>query len=269
MDYVNKEGKRIYYEVLNETNSGEVLVFLNGVMASTSSWINQYTFLQEQGYKIVLHDFLGQLRSDKFEGVYSFEKHAEDVKQLLEHLQIEKAHFIGTSYGGEVAMKCAILYPMLVQSLVVIDSVSELDDKLIRSVEEWIDLAQDYDGEKFFYGMMPSIYGYTYIKNNKEFLSTRAKAMNRIPNDYFDGQISLYRTFIEDVTMTDELHKIQCPSLIICGKEDTLKPVKFSEIIVKHIKHSRLKIVEDCGHVTIFEQPEKLNEHIIQFLKNL
>ena len=269
MDFINKDGKRISYTVLNEESKNEVLVFLNGVMASTSSWVNQYEVLAKMGYKIILHDFIGQLKSDKFEGVYSFQKHAEDLDQLLQLIAVEKVHLIGTSYGGEVAMKYATIYPQKVSSIIVIDSVSELDDTLIRSVEEWIDLASTYEGETFFYGMMPSIYGYNYIKNNKEFLSSRAKAMNKIPNDYFDGQIGLYKTFIQDVTMTKELHKIICPALIVCGKDDTLKPVRFSEIIQQNIKDSELIVIPDCGHVTIFEQPERLNEEIIRFLAKL
>lgn len=269
MDFINKDGKHIYYNVINGNRSNEVLVFLNGVMASASSWVNQYEELGKLGYKIILHDFVGQLRSDKFEGVYSFERHVEDVRQLLQHLGLNNTHLIGTSYGGEVAMKYASMYPEEVKSITVIDSTSELDDRMKRSVEEWIDLAQDYDGENFFYEMMPSIYGYTYIKNNQELLSIRAKAMKKIPQDYFDGQIGLYRTFIEDVTMTDELHKITCHSLIVCGELDTLKPLRFSKIIADNISGSKLVLIPDCGHVTIFEKPDELNKHIIEFLKSL
>jgi 3-oxoadipate enol-lactonase len=269
MYFYNKDKNKIFYDIINPDSNKDVLVFLNGVMASTNSWANQYDVLRRQGYKIVLHDFLGQLKSDKFEGLYSFEKHAEDLDQLLMELNISKAHLIGTSYGGEVAMKFAVMYQSKVTSLTIIDSVSELDDKLIRSVEEWIDLAETYDGEEFFYGMMPSIYGYSYIKNNKDFLSKRAKAMKQIPKDYFDGQIGLYKTFIKDVTMTKELHNIQCPSLVVCGKEDTLKPVKFSEIIADRIPNSKLVVIPDCGHVTIFEKPEELNGYIIDFLHSI
>jgi len=269
MNFYNKDIKRIYYDIMNEKGEQGVLVFLNGVMASTSSWINQYEEFKKIGYKIVLHDFVGQLRSDKFEGVYSFKKHAEDVRELLNHIGVSRPHLIGTSYGGEVAMKYATMYPDEVNSITVIDSVSEVDDKMVRCVEEWIDLAQMYDGEQFFYGMMPSIYGYNYIKNNKDVLHKRAKAMNKIPKEYFDGQIGLYKTFIEDVNMTKELEKITCPALIVCGKEDTLKPVKFSEIIAENIKNSKLKIIPDCGHVTIFEQPQELNRLIKDFLSNI
>lgn len=267
MDFVNRNNKKIFYEVLNETSTKGTIVFLNGVMASTSSWINQYKVFEEKGYKIVLHDFLGQLKSDKFEGVYSFENHALDLNELLLWLKADKIHLIGTSYGGEVAMKYAIMYPNKVKTLSVIDSVSELDKRLIKGVEDWIKLAQTYNGELFFNGMMPSIYGKTYIKNNLESLKQRAKALNFVPKDYFDGQIGLYKTFIEDVTMTKDLFKIVCPSLIVCGEEDQLKPLRFSKIIHDKIKNSTLITLPDCGHVAIFEKPDELNRALLRFIQ--
>lgn len=269
MEFVNRNGKRIFYEVINESSDMGVIVFLNGVMASTNSWIKQYDLFKKIGYKIVLHDFVGQLRSDKFSGVYSFQKHAEDVSDLLLFLNVKHSHLIGTSYGGEVAMKYAIMYPRKVDSISVIDSVTELDEQLIKTLEEWIDLANTHNGELFFNGMMSSIYGETYIKNNKELLAKRAKGMNSIPNDYFDGQVGLYQTFIQDVYMTDILDKIVCPSLIIVGEKDTLKPIKYSQLIVKHIRNSKLVIIPDSGHVTIIEKPNELNVELVSFIQGV
>ena len=107
------------------------------------------------------------------------------------------------------------------------------------------------------------------IKNNKDFLHKRALAMNSIPKSYFNGQIGLYRTFLEDVYMTDILKDIKCPSLIVVGEQDTLKPVKFSKIIADVIPNAILKTIPDCGHVTIFEKPEELNKFIVQFYSEI
>ena len=269
MIYNLKKGKKLYYEVVGEKNFKGTVFFLNGVMASTSSWRDQTRVLEKEGYKVVMHDFIGQLLSDKIDGEYSFREHSIDLLELITFLNEENIHLVGTSYGGEVAMKFASMYPELVKSITIIDSVSELDDKLIDSVSNWIELASTYDGELFFRGMLPSIYGKTYIKNNKEMLDKRAIAMNSIPKSYFDGQISLYKTFIDDVFMTDILKDIKCPSLVVVGEEDTLKPIKFSEIISENIANSKMAIIPDCGHVTIFEKPEELNKLIIEFLNSI
>ncbi len=269
MIFTNKNNKSIYYEILNEKSIKGTIVFLNGVMASTNSWINQSKVFEEEGYKVILHDFVGQLKSDKIKGLYSFNRHAEDLFDLLKHVGETHVHLIGTSYGGEVAMKYAVLYPFYVKSMMIIDSVSELDNHLIKSVEEWIELAKTYNGEIFFKGMMPSIYGKTFLRENEDFLAKRAKGMNMIPKDYFDGQVGLYKTFLSDVTMTKELGNIICPTLVICGEEDTLKPPKFSKIIHNNITNSQYMTIPDCGHVTIFEKPDELNDLLLEFIQSV
>jgi len=256
----------VFYEEKGNPESKSVILFLNGVMASTSSWNLQVPVFEKLGFRIVLHDFRGQLKSDKPKGPYSFKQHALDAIALMDLLDIPSAHLIGTSYGGEVAMKMAIDHPKRVKSLAIIDSVSELDSVLSSFVYGWKDAALTNDGERFFKLMLPSIYSDTFIKNNHEMLNKRTQAMKTMPASYFEGQIELYDTFLNDVTMTSDLPKIICPALVICGENDILKPRKFSQIIVNGIKNSEYLIIPDCGHVTIFEKPDVLNSALLGFI---
>lgn len=259
-------GISLFYEEKGKLDSEKTILFLNGVMASTSSWANQIPVFEKLGFHLVLHDFRGQLKSDKPIGPYSFKQHALDAIALMDHLNIKSAHLIGTSYGGEVAMKMAIDHPSRVQSLSLIDSVSELDAVLSAFVYGWKEAAQTKDGERFFKLMLPSIYSDTFIKNNAEMLEKRSQAMKTMAESYFDGQIALYDTFLNDVTMTSDLHKIHCPALVIVGENDILKPRKFSQIMVDGIKNAEFLIIPDCGHVTIFEKPDALNSALLGFI---
>ena len=266
MPYFNIDGVNIYYELKGDLKAEETVVFFNGVMASTTSWNFQVPVFRKFGYKVLVQDFKGQLKSDKPKGPYSFKEHAYEAKELIRHLNIDKVHIVGTSYGGEVAMRFAIDYPELVKSISIIDSVSELDEVLKYFIESWKALAESKDAEKFFWGMMPSIYGNTFIKENIEMLKKRAEEFKDFPDDYFQGQIYLYDTFISDVYMTDELDQIKCPALVVCGEDDILKPVKFSKIIADRIPNSEFVVIPDCGHVTIFEKPDVLNSILLGFI---
>lgn len=259
-------GITLFYEEKGNPESDKVILFLNGVMASTSSWSFQIPVFEKLGYRIVLHDFRGQLRSEKPEGPYTFKQHALDTVALMDFLKIDKAHLIGTSYGGEVAMKLAIDHLSRVCSLSVIDSVSELDTVLSAFVYGWIDAAKSNDGERFFKLMMPSIYSDTFIKKNQDMLNRRTQAMKSTDPSYFEGQITLYETFLNDVTMTADLKTITCPTLVVFGENDILKPRKFSQIIVDEIKHAEYLTLPDCGHVTIFEKPDALNSALLGFV---
>ena len=270
MANVTVNGVNLFYELIGNEDAKETVLFLNGVMASTSSWSLQTHVFKKMGFRILLHDFRGQLKSEKPQGSYSFHLHGTDTIALMDHLGIDKAHLIGTSYGGEVAMRLAIDYPERVKTISIIDSVSELDEVLKYFVLGWINLAKQQDGEGFFWGMMPSIYHNDFIVNNMDMLKKRAAAMNKVPADYLEGQINLYNTFLNDVYMTEELHKIQSKALVICGEKDILKPVKFSKIIADNIPNSEFAIIPDCGHVTIFEKPDILNSMLLGFvMKNL
>jgi len=269
MSYLKVNGVKLFYQLKGNQESKNTLVFLNGVMASTGSWENQYRFFEKMDFKILLHDFRGQLMSDKPEGEYSFQQHADDLIGLMDELKIEKAHLIGTSYGGEVAMKTAVLYPERVNTVSVIDSVSELDELLIQSIYLWKILAKQGDAEAFYRGMIPSIYGNVFVEQNKENLEKKALEMKSLSKDYLSGQISLYNTFLNDVDMTEELERIKAPLLVVCGQEDTLKRPKFSKIIADKVKNSEYALIPDCGHVTIYEKPDVLNSLLLGFiLKN-
>ena len=107
-------------------------------MASTNSWDYMWPTFEQDDFKIIRHDFRGQMKSDKPAGPYSFALHAEDAKKLFDHLDVENVHIIGTSYGGEVAMKFAMMYPEMTKSISIIDSVSELDE-VLKGFLEWMD----------------------------------------------------------------------------------------------------------------------------------
>lgn len=264
--YQLNSGTRIYYEVHGDPNGEETIAFLNGVMASVSSWSLLWPVFERAGFRVIVHDFKGQLKSDKPDGPYTFAEHCAEAKALFEYLGVEKLHLVGTSYGGEVAMKFAILYPEMIKSISVIDSVSELDPVCEGFVVGWKVLCDTKDGETFFWGMAPSIYGPEFLVANKEMLAGRARAIKDNPSGYLEGQKTLYDTFAQDVYMTDELHKIQCPALILCGEQDILKPPKFSKIMADNIPNSEYVTLPDCGHVAIFEKPKELESAIFGFV---
>ncbi|MDN5299312.1 MAG: hypothetical protein PWP51_1865 [Clostridiales bacterium] len=266
MSIFKYENISLYYEVKGDTTSNRTVAFFNGVMASTSSWDALWPIFEKLGYRIILHDFKGQLKSDKPEGPYTFESHCKEAYALFQYLDVQKVHIIGTSYGGEIAMKFAIQYPEMTESISIIDSVSEIDAVMKTFLDSWSMLCDLDDGEKFFWGMLPSIYGPTFIKENMSMLEERAKALNKVPKDYFTGQKILYDTFLKDADFTDELSQIGCPSLIICGEEDLLKRPVFSRILADKISGAEFALLPDCGHVAIFEKPDVLRSLLAGFI---
>lgn len=266
MAFFQYDGIELFYEVKGDPNGAETIAFFNGVMASTSSWYPLIPVFEHLGYRIILHDFKGQMKSSKPVGPYTFEEHCAEALALFDALGVDHLHLVGTSYGGEIAMKFALLYPQRVKTISVIDSVSELDPVLQGFVLGWKVLCDTGDGEIFFHGMAPSIYGPSFLAANQDMLDKRAKAVAQVGPDYLQGQKILYDTFVDQVTMTDELQNIRCPALILCGESDILKPPKFSKIIAGRIPNAEFLVIPDCGHVAIFEKPGELQSAILGFV---
>ena len=107
-------GTTLYYEVLGDENGKETIAFLNGVMASASSWALLYPIFEKLGFRVILHDFKGQLKSGKPEGPYTFgtylwaefENLAAWEKKLVEGPYIHHMAEIEGDYTEELAEFC-------------------------------------------------------------------------------------------------------------------------------------------------------------------
>lgn len=262
----NANGVNLYYELKGNLESKETIVFFNGIMSGIGTWTAIIPELEKLNYKILLHDFKGQLLSDKPPGPYSLVEHAQEAKLLMDHLGIKNAHVICTSYGGAVAMEFATLFPEYLKTISIINSISETDEILKLLINSWKTLASMKDISKFFWSVVPTIYDISFLKKNMEALNSKVLEMKKLPEDFLLGQLQLYDTFDLGVGLTDQLYKIKCPALVICGENDVLTPVKFSKIIAEGIPHSEFAIIPDCAHVTVFEKPDVLASLLLGFI---
>ena len=108
MAFFTFKNHQVFYTIDGE---GEPLVLLNGIMMSTKSW----DFAVEKvskAIKLIRVDFFDQGQSDDYlDESYDHNLQAALVIALLDHLNIEKAHIAGISYGGEIAVRLGIYYP--------------------------------------------------------------------------------------------------------------------------------------------------------------
>jgi len=263
--FTDASGTKLYYEVLNP--QGRITVaFFNGVMASVNSWSAQAALFARLGFRVVLHDFKGQLLSDKPDCAYSFADHAESALQLFAWIGVQKPHIVGTSYGGEIALRLAMDYPDLPASISVIDSAASLDERGRAFIQEWRRLALAGDAERFFRAMLPTIYGEQYLAANRELLERKALAMRSLDASWLTAQVRLYDAFFDGVEMESGLSAVCCPALVVCGEDDVLKTPEQSRRIARAITGAEFVMIPDCGHVTILERPDALNSVLLGFI---
>ena len=254
-------GLRIHYDLMGE---GEPVVFLNGVMMTTQSWVLQ-TSLFRHRYHCLLHDFRGQLLSDKPDEPWTLEDHATDLRALLDHLEIERCHLVGTSYGGEVGLIFAYTWPDRVESLSVISSVSEVGPELDRAVATWAETALEAPG-KLYRVALPSNFSPRFIAANPQIIEQGEERLAACPAEFFAAFARLVDAF-RRLDITADLGRIRCPTLVMVGEQDALKPPEYSRLIAERIPNSELLLVPEAGHAVILEKPREINTAVLGFIE--
>ena len=260
MPYLQRDHVSLYWESLGK---GEPIAFLNGVLMTVDSWKLQTREIS-QSFRCVMHDFRGQLRSAKPEKPWTLEDHSHDLKALLDHLGIDRCHIVGTSYGGEVGMIFAATWPERVRSLTVIASVSELGPDTERTVLDWQRAALEAP-VSLYRTMLPTTFSQEFAAENPSLIEQAEDRLKSCEADFFKTFSGLIDAFCA-LDITPILSEISCPTLVIAGEKDVLKPPRYSRIIADGIKDSELLVIPGAGHAVVLEQPELINQKVTGFI---
>ena len=255
MIFTTADGVDLFFE-----GSGD-LVLLKGIMMTTASWSPLLKALQRPA---LLHDFRGQLRSPS-RAPLNIEEHADDLVALLDHLQIEQAEIVGTSYGGEVGMIFAYTYPERAKSLTVIASTSRADEHMRARTFAAMNAAIG-ERDRLYDIVSRDFFSAEFLAEHPDVVEQGRARLATYDDDFFAGYISLCDAF-SALDITDNLRAIQCPTLVIAAENDKLKPVSSSETIAANIAGAQLEVIRDAGHAVVIERPQDVARLLLPFLR--
>ena len=249
-------GTTLYYEVQGR---GPPLVLLEGGNLDLQMWDLQFTELASK-YRVIRYDVRGFGRSGA-QGA-SYLAH-EDLLALLDHLSIERAHLVGLSLGGRIAVDFALEHPNRVKALVLVGpglsgfefssnewfapiwEAMQVDDS-IRAAELWLDSPY----------MAPAM-------EDKELaleLRRLATENSRVWADQ-NTEVPL------SPTAAGRLEEIAAPTLVILGSRDVPDIHRIVELLITGVQGARRVIVEGAGHMVNMERPEAFNDLVLEFLE--
>ncbi|HLZ58492.1 MAG TPA: alpha/beta hydrolase [Ktedonosporobacter sp.] len=232
------------------------LVFIHGSGDSSRVWRLQLEHFGPQRALAIDLPGHGQ-RPDTLPAEVQVQDYAHIVYELLTHdLQFEQPIIAGHSLGGAIALSMALEYSSRLTGLILIGTGARLrvHPSLLEAAHTSPQEAKVRVSE-------------LAVAQTNATATLSSLAQEPITAD----PTMLYRDLaacnIFDVM--PRLHEIQLPTLIICGTEDRLTPVKYSEYMHQHIAHSTLCLIPDAGHYVIREQPELVNQAIEAWLHTL
>ncbi len=244
------------------------VTFVHGAGGSSSIWYKQVREFRKH-FNILLLDLRGHGNSkpslkSAFDEKYTFDSITDDIIEVLQHLNIDKSHFIGVSLGTILIRNLAERKPEMVESMIMGGAILKLDVRSQILMRLGI----------IFKSIIPYLWLYKFfafvIMPHHNHRESRLLFVREAKKLY-------QKEFIRWFKLTSEINPllrffrsadIKIPTLYVMGGEDYLFLPAVKKVVQMHTASSLL-IIEHCGHVVNVEQPQIFNNIVVDYVTNL
>ena len=243
---------------LSGTPNSPVLVFSNSLGTDMSMWEEVIQHLLPY-FQILQYDTRGLGKSQITTEPYTIQLLGQDVIDLLDTLNIEKAHFCGLSMGGLIGQWLAIHHSERFPKIILSNTAAK-----IGNAEGWnsrIETIQKSGLEFIAAATMERWFTNDFIAKNAKRVAETHQMF--IATDVL-GYLNCCKA-IRDADFTDDLHKIKSQILVIAGNEDAVTTIEDAEFLVNKIPESAISILS-ARHLSSTELPEKFAKVLIEFI---
>ncbi len=256
----------IHYTAYENKEATQWVTFVHGAGGSSSIWFRQLRDFQAK-YNVLLVDLRGHGDSKStlkltLKKPYTFPALAEDILEVLNHLNIQKSHFIGISLGTILIRQLAENHPERVQSMTLGGAILKMNfrSQVLMKL-----------GNVFKY-VLPYLVLYRLfafvIMPKKNHRHSRLLFINEAKKLY-------QREFIKWFRLTAEINpllrwfrqmEVNIPTLYVMGEEDYMFLPSVRAVVKSHYRSSKLFVIPECGHVVNIEKPSIFNTTVLAFL---
>jgi pimeloyl-ACP methyl ester carboxylesterase len=255
-------GRVVHYDQHGE---GDPLILINGLGGARTGWASVADAFS-QHFRVVALDNRDAGESDPETEPYSLDDLADDVAGLMDALGIDRAHVLGHSMGGFIALHFAVNHPDRLNKLVLVGTSPVAGVALGQPFtgptrEEWIDDAAERTRET-----APSGYAPGFFDTHPELMDAlveRARS-NRIT---WEGYRRQCRAISETHDVRDRLGDITAPTLVIHGDVDPSVSIKGGKKLATGIPNAQMLTYEGVGHHPMREAPERFERDVLSFLE--
>ncbi len=247
MPYTTVCGERIFHTYHPSAPPGAPhLILVHGAGGSHQHWGHEIrTVSAAATYGL---DLPGHGRSGD-SGRCSITDYAAFLVSFLDALQLQRAVVAGHSMGGAIALTMALQYPQRVAGLVLVGTGARLRvlpailNGTLSDFENTIALICEY--------------AYSSHTPRQVVRQGQHQMLQVAPRTIHDDFVAC-----NAFDVMERLGEIRCPTLVICGTEDRLTPIKYSEYLADRIANAELELIPDTGHMVMIEKGEPVAEAI-------
>jgi 3-oxoadipate enol-lactonase len=251
-------GIEINYEI---EGAGPWVTLSHSLACNLAMWDDQMAVLT-RNYRVLRYDTRGHGQTSAPDGNYTLEELADDAKALLDALGIRRAHWMGLSMGGMIGQTFALKYPGVFQSMVLADTTSRRAPDAAKLWGERIKIAREQGMAPLVEPTLARWFTEPYRKSHASAVERIAAGIRATPPAGYAGCCDA----ISKIDLTDRLHEIKCPTLVIVGEQDMGTPPAMARAIAENLPGAELKIIPSAAHLSNIEQAQLFNDAVTKFL---
>jgi len=218
-------------------------------------------------YRVVTIDARAHGKTTVPVRTFTIKNIAQDHLKVMDELSIKKAHMVGISMGGMVALNLALLAPERVLSLVLMDTEAG-KAPLKNWFERWL-LARTVQNTGLLWfsvgTMLNRMFGKTFTKENPQAVEEWRKVLKKLS----PRSISLSIDAINKrPALIDRLGEVKARTLLLYGEEDFYTPLCSGRRIESGIVGSKMVLLKEAGHLSVVEKPKEVAELVLKFIHN-
>lgn len=225
--------------------NGKIIVALHGWRGSSISLLTLQDCLSKE-FKVILIDLPGFGKSPEPDLIYGIRDYAKTLKMFLDNQKIKKLTLFGHSFGGQIATQFALDYPQMIENLILCSAA------VVRSQDKFTKL---------------KIYLAKSAKNIG--ISPLLKVLFR--NSDYQKSSEMMRKIMSKIITEDlsaDIYRINLPTLILWGSDDSQTPINQAKFIEGQIKNSTLKIFPGIRHNLPLVRPKEVAVEITKFIND-
>ena len=246
-----------------DSGKGTAMVLLHGFLENQHMW-NELIPEFSKKHRVITIDLLGHGQTESLGYLHTMEDQADMVHDVLSHLRIRKAIFVGHSMGGYIALAFAELYPEFMKGLVLLNSTSRADNEERKINRDRAIKAVKKDYTAFVRLSIANLFS----ENNRAVL---IETIEKVKLEALKTPLQGIVAALEGMKIRKDrevlLHFGQFPKLLILGEKD---PVLNYEENRDQIENTNVKLVTlPDGHMSHMENQSEVLKAIVEFLKKI
>ncbi|MGG1921706.1 alpha/beta hydrolase [Chryseobacterium sp. NRRL B-14798] len=254
MPIITVNNRQVHIQELNK-GAGQTVVLIHGMFSNLSIYYFNIAPILAKHFHVVMYDLKSHGMSERFLDGYDLDNMSSDLIGLIDHLQLEKVHLVGYSFGGLIALKTALEYPDRVNQLVVMEAPDPQDEKARNIIDEY--------SKEFLEHYVANFTDTTKVQMGK-----RQMEKNHRMYEFLFNQTSIKADMIKEKHFLGEarFNELSSPTLLLYGADSNCRPT--GEWLQSQISQSELELIPGDHNIPI-QEPQRIAETIAQFLSKI